>query len=60
MGILGSGKDASEALEMTLLVYSRSSEERVGLEQSVSEEWQVRQEKLVNQFCRVLEAKTTL
>ena len=58
MGILGSGKDASEALEMTLLVYSRSSEERVGLEQSVSEEWQVRQEKLVNQFYRVLEAKS--
>ena len=57
MAMLGSGKDASEALEMIPLVYSRSSEERVGLEQSVSEEWQVRLEKLVNQFCRVLEAK---
>ena len=42
--MLGSGKDASEALEMIPLVYSRSSEERVGLEQSVSEEWQVRRE----------------
>ena len=56
--MLGSRKDASEALEMIPLVYSRSSEERLGLEQSVSKEWQVRQEELVNQFCRVLEAKS--
>ena len=56
--MLGSRKDASEVLEMIPLVYSRSSEERLGLEQSVSKEWQVRREELVNQFCRVLEAKS--